>query len=340
MNRSGSDDPPVEVNPYIRYPIITKDQMKTIANDKFKFEYGYASYGHHTSNSDPTIHSLSDLTDPTQLKSLLPQRRPEGSPIDTLSVKAGDDAMLVSPTVLAVADGVSGWELKHENSSSGIWSRSMLETLSRLMTEYKVSHSPHHLHKRDIDQILDDSYLHTSHQMDLQQLGGSSTLILCMLSGIYLQIISIGDSKLYLIRDGDIIKTNDEQMISPLCPQQIGTHTLSHMPSEIAWVDSIELQKDDIIVVCSDGISDNLYPHEILEFVNHNLNSKKNNLKAVARIILSKAKTVGFDDYAYTPYNEKVNNLPNSMRNDTVSAGGKLDDMSVCIAKVIPNGNI
>ena len=83
---------------------------------------------------------MSDLTDPTLLNSLLPRRRPQGSPSDTLSIKAGDDTMLVS--VIAVADGVSGWESDGITSSSGIWSRSMVETFSRLMTEYKLNHFP------------------------------------------------------------------------------------------------------------------------------------------------------------------------------------------------------
>lgn len=330
------DEPLDQDNPYIKYPLVTKEQMKRIANDKFKFEFAYASYAHHSTESDPMIHSLSDLTEPTQLTSLLPRRRPHGSPADTLSIKAGDDAMLVSPTVLAIADGVSGWESKGEHCSSGIWSRSMVETLSRLMTEYKLNHTPHHLNKRDIDQILDDSYLHTSHLMDLQNMRGSSTLILGMLSGEYLKMISIGDSKMYIIRDGEIIKTNEEQMISDLCPQQIGTQTLTNFPSEMAWVHSIKLEPNDIVLACSDGISDNLYEWEILHYVDSHL-SGKGDLRSIANKLLIKAKEIGFDDYAFTPYNEKVNALPEKKYGKHSSMGGKLDDMSICIAKVVPN---
>lgn len=324
-------------NPYIQYPLITKEQMRRISNDKYKFDFSYASYAHHSTLTTPQIHSLSDLTEPAQLNTLLPRRRPQGSPADTLSVKAGDDALLVSPTVLAIADGVSGWESKGEQCSSGVWSRSMVETLSRLMTEYKLNHTPHHLNKRDIDQILDDSYLHTSHLMDLQDMKGSSTLILCMLSGEYLKMISIGDSKIYIIRDGKVIKTNEEQMISELCPQQIGTQTLNQLPSEMAWVDSIKLKENDLIVMCSDGISDNLYESEIVEFVDEQINKKNRNLKHVASKLLIKAKEVAFDDYAYTPYNEKVNHLPEVKYGKKSITGGKLDDMTLAIARVVPN---
>lgn len=324
-------------NPYIQYPLVTKEQMKSIAYDKFRFETAYSSFAHHSIHTDPTVHSLSDLTDPTLLNSLLPRRRPVGLPADTLLIKAGDDAMLVSPTVMAIADGVSGWESKGEQSSSGIWARSMVETVSRLMTEYKISHTPHFLNDRDIEQILDDSYLHTLHLMDLQGLKGSSTLILCMLSGDTLKMVSIGDLKMYVVRNGEIIKTNEEQMVSELCPQQIGTQTLNMLPSEIAWVDEIKLQQDDIIVMCSDGVSDNLYEWEILHFLDEYLNFKKDNVRKVAAKVLAKCKEVAFDDNAYTPYNEKVNKLPQNRFGRNYSLGGKLDDMSLCIAKVVAN---
>ncbi|PVH22814.1 hypothetical protein CXQ85_002536 [Candidozyma haemuli] len=324
-------------NPYIQYPVVTKEQMTYISNDRFKFQLGHASFAHHSTVSDPTVHSLSDLTDPTQLNSLLPRRRPQGSPADTLSIKAGDDAMLVSPTVMAIADGVSGWESKGEQCSSGIWSRSMVETLSRLMTEYKLNTTPHHLNKRDIDQILDDSYLHTSHLMDLQDLRGSSTLVLCMLSGEFLKMISIGDSKILIVRKGEIIKTNEEQLVSELCPQQIGTQTLNVMPSEVAWVDSIKLQPDDIIVMCSDGITDNLHEWEIAHMIDEYAHFKNNDMRAVANKILRKAKSTAYDDNAYTPYNEMVNKLPENRFGKNISLGGKLDDMSICLARVVPN---
>lgn len=320
-------------NPYIQYPLITEEQMNTISNDKFKLDFSFASYAHHSIDTIPTINSLSDLTDPTALNTLLPRRRPHLSPVDTLSIKAGDDAMLVCSTTMAIADGVSGWESKGEQSSSGIWARSMLETLSRLMTEYKVSHVPHNLNDRDIEQILDDTYLHTSHLMDLQGLKGSSTLVMGMLSGELLKMISIGDSKIYIVRNGEIIKTNEEQMVSDMCPGQIGTQTLNVMPSQICWVDEIVLQENDIICMCSDGISDNLYEWEILDLLNEYLNKKNDNIRKVANRMMAKAKQVAFDDHALTPYNEKVNKVHSGAN----SIGGKLDDMSLAIAKVVLN---
>ena len=93
--------------------------------------------------------------------------------------------------------------------------------------------------------------------------------------------------------------------------------------------------------MCSDGISDNLYEWEILNYLNEWINTKRNNnnnnVKNIASKLLIKAKEVAFDDYAYTPYNEKVNSLNNTnggSNGTNHSQGGKVDDMSVIIAKV------
>ena len=183
--------------------------------------------------------------------------------------------------------------------------------------------------------------------MDLQKLNGSSTLILGMLNGDLLSIVSIGDSKIFIIRDGEIVLTNEEQTKAGLCPEQIGTHTLDHLPSDIAWIKSFKLMEGDYILMCSDGISDNLYEWEILNYLNEWINTKRNNnnnnVKNIASKLLIKAKEVAFDDYAYTPYNEKVNSLNNTnggSNGTNHSQGGKVDDMSVIIAKVELNKKI
>lgn len=330
-------DDPNDVLHFISYRKLTNDELKKIPHDTYKLDIAYLSFGYHSQLLVPMIHSLLDLLDPTQLNTLLPRRRPVGSPANTLSVKAGDDAMLVLPLVIAIADGVLGWEEDSlKQGDLGTWLRLMLETLSRLMTEYKIQHSPHPLVRRDIDQILDDLYLHTSHLMDLQNLKGSLTLIMGIIVGETLRIISIGDSKLYVIRNGEIVCTNEEQMVLPLCPQQIGTQTLDKLPLDMAWVGHITLQVGDIILACLDGISDNLYELEIVQYVDEYLNIKKDLLKRAANRFIIKAKEVAFDDYAYTPYNEKVNSLPLEIALSGPSQGGKLDDMSLCIARVVP----
>lgn len=86
--------------------------------------------------------------------------------------------------------------------------------------------------------------------------------------------------------------------------------------------------------MCSDGISDNLYEWEIINYLKEWVGVKKFNVKNIASKLLVKAKEVAFDDYAYTPYNEKVNALKEPHQH---SQGGKVDDMSIIVAKVVLN---
>lgn len=61
-------------------------------------------------------------------------------------------------------------------------------------------------------------------------------------------------------------------------------------------------------------------------------------MKTIANKLLIKAKEVAFDDYAYTPYNEKVNQTLNKDSSKKPhSVGGKVDDMSIVVAKVVKN---
>lgn len=126
-------------------------------------------------------------------------------------------------------------------------------------------------------------------------------------------------------------------MVDNLCPVQIGSQTLNVLPPEIALVDEIDLQPGDLIVLCSDGVSDNLYDWETVKVLDEHLNFKNDNLGAVANKIIAKCKAVAFHDNAYTPYNEKVSKLSSHRLGKNISLGGKLDDMSLCIARVVPN---
>jgi serine/threonine protein phosphatase PrpC len=128
------------------------------------------------------------------------------------------------------------------------------------------------------------------------------------------------------------VKTSTEVYFSKLCPQQVGTQETGKLPSELAQYQDFELEEDDLVLVCSDGVTDNLYPDEILETINKKLNVEKNNLQEVCNKLLVQVKQTAFDNYCVTPYVEKVNEMSSSF-----ITGGKLDDTSICLSKVLLN---
>lgn len=297
--------------------------------DHYRFHSCFASYCHHGMTPSPVITSLLDLTDNNSGLSLLPRRRLYGNPFETLSIKSGDDAIIVSPNMIGVADGVSGYSGEH--ADSGLFARSILENISRYFTELSLKHSDNlkRLSDSEILRDMDLSFQDSLKVMEFEKLRGSSTLLVGMIIDTTLKVLSLGDSKIFVIRDKQIAYTNKEQYISVMCPQQVGTNFPEKLPSKVVEITDIQLQNDDIILICSDGLTDNMYPDEILQFINDRLNIDKTNLQQVTNDLLKETKSIAFDSYCVSPYVEKVNELHNQF-----IQGGKLDDISICISKV------
>ncbi|ODV72582.1 PP2C family protein-serine/threonine phosphatase [Cyberlindnera jadinii NRRL Y-1542] len=300
--------------------------------DRFKFLYSYASYVHHGPVRKPVVNSLMDLTDSNSNISLLPKRRLYGNPFDTLSIKNGDDAMIVSPNLLGVADGVSGWSGEH--ADSGLFARSFLENISKTFTELSHQNADDlsRITEADLRDRLDLSYKESLAVMERDKYKGSSTLMVAMIIDSELKILNIGDSRIFIIRDGQIAWTNREQYIADLCPEQVGTTDKVKLPSQVVEFSDFHLEEDDLLMLCSDGITDNLYEDELLEFINSHLNKDHTNLGEVCHKLMIKAKSVAFDNYCVSPYVEKINEIGNNF-----ITGGKLDDISVCLARVVMN---
>ncbi|ODQ78843.1 hypothetical protein BABINDRAFT_162520 [Babjeviella inositovora NRRL Y-12698] len=316
--------------------------------DKFRFDFSFASHVHHGSKHTPLISSLTDLTDfEFSAVPRVPRRRVAGN-VDTISVRSGDDALIASPYLLGIADGVSSWGA---NSDAGVWSRLILENMSRNVMQFKLNitdktkttHVPsYHFQEQEVLRCLDHSFVQTLETMDTDAIEGSSTVLISLILGNKLKIISIGDSKVYVIRKGALIETNEEQMQSGLCPQQIGTNHTDVLPSLVTWMDSVELQADDIVIVCSDGLSDNMWQDELVECVNKKLaemeRDGEEDMQKLANYLLYRSKDVAFDNFAVCPYTEKVNNLSLTQRClDGLAVGGKVDDISICVARVVEN---
>jgi serine/threonine protein phosphatase PrpC len=273
-----------------------------------------------------------DLTDGASNLSLLPKRRLYGNPFETHSIKNGDDAMIVSPNLLGVADGVSGWSGAH--ADSGLFARSFLENISKSFAELSHENADDltRISEDDLSVRLDECYRESLKVMEREEFKGSSTLLVAMIIDSELKILNIGDSRIFIIREGEIVATNKEQYISSLCPEQVGTTDKVKLPSQVVQYTDFHLQENDLLLLCSDGLTDNLYDDEILRFVNGKLNSDHSNLGEVCHQLMIKAKCVAFDNYCVCPYVEKVNDIGNNF-----ITGGKLDDISVCLAKVVMN---
>ena len=161
-----------------------------------------------------------------------------------------------------------------------------------------------------------------------------------------LAVTTLGDSKIMVIRPStdEIHYSSKEQWLYFNCPLQLGTGN-SVRDAQDAEVEIIKIQENDIVLALTDGVTDNLWQHEILEIVMAGLRkyaddrpsdtetSKKESLKFAARRLVAVARSIAQDPTAESPFMEAA------LANRQSWQGGKLDDISVVIARCEANAS-
>lgn len=242
-----------------------------------------------------------------------------------LSMGCGEDSAIGTSQFLGLADGVSGWN-DSANGHASLWSRLILHRCL-----------DHYLARRTSELVPESttllSILDSAHQDALNKISkldetGSSTLMLARIrpEAMVLDVLSIGDSSIYVVRDGQIIFTNSDveseqskQRGIINCPGQIGTNS-DQPASRSAQIYSVPIKTGDIVMLCSDGISDNLWQADIVD----GLKNEKLDLQSRADKLVHEANDKAFDNFAVCPY----------QLNSSTSTGGKTDDMTVLVAQI------
>ncbi|KAM3339587.1 putative protein phosphatase 2C 55 [Capsicum galapagoense] len=217
----------------------------------------------------------------------------------------GDDAhfMYEYYQTIGVADGVGGWAKK--GIDAGIYARELMRnSLIATNNEPKGHVNP----KR----VLEEAYKNTNYE-------GSSTACIITLNSEKntIRAANVGDSGFFLLRKGKIIYKSSIQQRGFGCPYQLGK--CNDNPSVAKEMELI-VKKDDILIVGTDGMLDNMNQSEIEKIVRRAIDDK---LKAeeLARKIGKLALYNSLDRFADTPFARA------SRRK-----GGKVDDITVLVA--------
>ncbi len=151
--------------------------------------------------------------------------------------------------VVAIADGVSGTRNGEEAS------KLCTDTVARIVTRKLVE---------DADpppKLLGDGFREANRLLNVaDEEMGRSTLTGCVYDGHDLSIAHVGDSRAYIIRGGQaFLLTSDHTLPSQrnVLTRWIGQDDFQ--PDESSW----EVESDDIIVLCSDGLTKFIQPQEI-----------------------------------------------------------------------------
>lgn len=245
----------------------------------------------------------------------------------------GEDALFYSKNLLAVADGVGGWITQGVDSSK--YAKRLVSNAKEFF--YK---NPEHYSEHPKDLLIEAA----KKNFEL----GTSTLILATLWKNTLKIGFIGDSGYILFEPSlrrlpqnrginimyMIKEISEEQEHGFNFPFQIGT--TGDDPEKSGKEFSHEINYGNLLVLVSDGILDNLFPHEIEHILNVYLESVKQEfgrgiIKIVenfngadfSNLLALKAFKKSMEADIISPFSI------GGMKSGLIALGGKSDDISV-----------
>lgn len=240
--------------------------------------------------------------------------------------------------LIGVADGVSSW--KREGIDPSLFSNALMANC------LKIAQANHSNGVLCPAAVLEQSF--HSIQKNKEVPGGSSTaciLVFDKRSG-WTKTSNLGDSGYRVFRNGSIFTCSKQQYHHDHAPYY-APYQLAIMPSDEhkykkyfvnrvidADVESFFLQDGDVIVMGTDGLFDNLWNDEILEFLPKDIYEL--NDEDLARVAESlaweaqeKAQDVSSD--RLTPYCQKLYGDSDMLQS---ACGGNVDDVTVAIAVV------
>ncbi|UXM84173.1 PP2C family protein-serine/threonine phosphatase [Methanococcus aeolicus] len=212
--------------------------------------------------------------------------------------------------LLAVADGVGG------HNAGEVASEMAINTLKEIITE-KYNEN---LSVDDISELLKEAYNKAHNEIlknsidDKQGMG--TTLTTAIIKGNKCIIANCGDSRTYIIRNGEIIfKTKDHSFVQALIDEgriseeKAMTHPMKNIITSALGLDELKIDvyeqdliDDDVLLMSSDGLHDyvssadilktveNIQKSKIFEFSNENNDNPKNIVDELLNKALEKTR--------------------------------------------------
>ena len=299
-------------------------------------------------------------------------------PHDDKKFRGGEDAASTTEDMLVVVDGVGGWANKGVNP--GLYSRKLTETITASFSAYKKEKE---IEKDggDGDGVINidlKKLVHYSnHEAAAAHLGSATCTVVRLKDANTLETLNIGDSGYSIHRrsntdtDTDTdsntdTDTDDElQVVYASIPGQKGFNfpfqlggqhgDQVHDEGVADGPNTHKLKDKDVIVVVSDGVIDNMDPHEYHDCINRyqwrtttatttttsttveqfNVHYKGYfdehelvSYSAVADCIARKAYFFGKDQQHYSPFARSAAKYGKNYM------GGKHDDITVTVAQI------
>lgn len=171
-----------------------------------------------------------------------------------------------------VADGMGGH--KAGDYASKLCVEKMVQSIEQSEQKTQVS-----LFEEAVDAANRAVYSESQEHEEYEGMG--TTLVACTMQEDTLYVANIGDSRLYLLRDDDIMQiTEDHSLVEEMVKQgnitesEARVHPQKNIITRAVGIDQsvqadffeLEIYPDDIIMLCSDGLS-NMIEDEDMEYI-------------------------------------------------------------------------
>ncbi|KAI0273621.1 phosphatase 2C-like domain-containing protein [Gloeopeniophorella convolvens] len=250
---------------------------------------------------------------------------------------------------LGVADGVGGW------ASSGVdpslFSQALMYHAHRYAKvgwpgEPEVDTTQDYEEREAVEgwELHPQDCLKLAYQATLREravVAGSSTACLLSLnasSGV-LRAANLGDSGFMIIRSFSVLHRQRSQTHFFNCPKQLAKIpcVIGRLSGEItdspddADVYETKLRDGDLIIAYTDGLSDNVFNHEITSIcslVSRSVGSEEAQVQIISDRIIEYARACMYDEKRVSPFEKSA------AMHGKAFTGGKLDDVTVVVALV------
>eukprot|EP00039_Didymoeca_costata_P018959 m.335704 g.335704 ORF g.335704 m.335704 type:complete len:349 (-) comp17658_c0_seq1:87-1133(-) len=252
----------------------------------------------------------------------------------------GHDAFCVGEnndlSVLAIADGVGVWG--HRGIDASVFPWALVEACKNvaLSDNQTVKEGPIAVINKAYNRLCGD-----------KRIAGASTITLALIDKHTgrLKVAALGDSGLGVIRGGNFwaFTDNSTQLVTYSCPNQLAIIPDDYEYDGPSWTTAdkaltlgVQLEKNDLVIMATDGYTDNVFPSGTLAMVQQAAKRRPitkeeeipEHLEFAAKTMVESAFSRSRSPTAPTPYEERLRRLGIPFR------GGKLDDITVLISLV------
>ena len=311
---------------------IPQSALQLDSHLPFYFDTGYALFAKRPSRPFPPPFlspPSGSFSDPLSTHDRSRDRRPSINGEMVRGITNGDDAVLVEKNFIGVNDGVGAWATR-KNGNAALWSRLILHFWAlEAEKDYSTAvKSP----EPDLIKFLQNAYEQTVKATSSpNEWNGTTTACAALLhysagessQKPLLYVANLGDSQCLVIRprDESLVYKTTEQWHWFDCPRQLGTNS-PDTPAANAVMEKVDIEENDVVLAMSDGVSDNLWEHEVVQTVVESLQKWESGeggegsgvrvggagggMLFVAQQLVKAARNIAVDPYAESPFMERA----------------------------------